>query len=89
MIYVDDHFAQFGRMKMCHLLSDESLDELHAFAAQLGMKRSWFQNGSAPHYDVSKGKREEAIQLGAVPIGVGTEKWTEVVHAARAFKRRA
>jgi len=35
-----------------HLLSDESLNELHAFAQRVGLKRVWFQAKRIPHYDV-------------------------------------
>jgi hypothetical protein len=50
----------------CHLTSD-NLDELHEFARRLGLKRAWFQErSSAPHYDLSPAKREQALKLGAV-----------------------
>lgn len=52
----------------CHLLAD-SLDELHSFAARLGLRRAWFQPKSSPHYDLTAGRRERALQLGAVEIG--------------------
>lgn len=68
MIYVDDAFIPYGRMLMCHIVSDTLVEELHDFAAQLGMKRSWFQDKRIPHYDISKGKRDTAIQLGAVGV---------------------
>jgi len=37
---------------------------------KLGLRRRWFQYrpGSAPHYDLTKGKRFQAIRLGAVEI---------------------
>jgi hypothetical protein len=31
----------------CHMFSD-SLDELHAFAARIGLRRAWFQDGRFP-----------------------------------------
>lgn len=49
----------------CHLTAD-TLEELHAFAARLGMKREWFQPKSTPHYDLTASKRERALELGAV-----------------------
>lgn len=50
----------------CHLTAD-SLDELHAFARQLRLRRSWFQDHrTAPHYDLTAGKRALALTLGAV-----------------------
>lgn len=49
-----------------HLTTDGSIDELHAFAAKLGLKRSWFQpHWSAPHYDLSPAKHALALELGA------------------------
>lgn len=67
-VYVDSAQHQFGRMKMCHMLSD-SLEELHAMADKIGIRRKWFQPRSTPHYDICKAKREQAIKLGAVVIG--------------------
>lgn len=50
-----------------HLLAD-GLDELHMFAARLGMRRAWFQPGtpsSVPHYDLSPARHAHALVLGA------------------------
>lgn len=54
-------------MLMCHMIADTE-EELHTMAAALGLKRSWFQDKRIKHYDVSKGKREIAILLGAIPL---------------------
>lgn len=51
----------------CHLIAD-TLDELHTFAAALGMRREWFQNGSTPHYDLSATRQKLAIAKGAVRL---------------------
>lgn len=67
-VYVDRAQHQLGRMKMSHLLAD-SLDELHAMADKIGLKREWFQTRSTPHYDVCQAKRAEAIKHGAVEVG--------------------
>lgn len=48
-----------------HLMAD-TLEELHAFAARLGLRRTWFQPRSSPHYDLSPAKRARALELGAV-----------------------
>lgn len=54
----------------CHLIAD-SVEELHEFAMQLGLHRSWFQNSiSIPHYDLTTRMRREAIRLGAVSVSV-------------------
>ncbi len=53
----------------CHLVAD-TLVELHAFAeGKLGLHPSWFQSECAlPHFDLTRGKRARAIQLGAIPL---------------------
>ena len=53
-----------GRM-WCHLVSDTSLDELHDFAAALGVPRRAFQGD---HYDIPTETRLRAIEAGAVPV---------------------
>ena len=87
-VYVDDMRAPYGRMIMCHLMSDTSLGELHAFAQKIGMKRSWFQNGSAPHYDLSLMKRKEAVKEGAVEISCSTPEWRRVYNDAKKLKEK-
>ena len=67
-VYVDDAFISYGRMKMSHMIADTP-EELHRMADQIGIKRRWYQGpgkASCPHYDVSKSRRQLAIQLGAV-----------------------
>lgn len=52
----------------CHLIADTN-EELHQFAARLGLKRSWFQaKASGPHYDLTAGRRARAVELGAVEL---------------------
>lgn len=53
----------------CHMTADTP-DELHAFAARLGLRRSWAQHeGTARlHYDLTPGKRAAAVHLGAVEV---------------------
>jgi hypothetical protein len=62
--------------KWAHLVSDSSYEELHAFAARLGIRREWFQGD---HYDVPADLRLEAIALGAEPVEA-----RELVHRLRA-----
>lgn len=64
-VYVDNARNPYGRMKMSHLLAD-SVQELHRFAARIGLKREWFQGKDIPHYDLNKNKREHALEAGAV-----------------------
>ena len=49
----------------CHLVSDTDFDELHAFAARLGIPRHRFQGD---HYDLPGHIRERAVALGATPV---------------------
>lgn len=72
-ILVDDltHYAKspLGPRAWCHMVSDTSLSELHAFAARLGLKRAWFQNHQrVPHYDLVASMRVKALAAGAVAV---------------------
>jgi hypothetical protein len=50
----------------CHLYAD-TLDELHAMAVMIGMRREWFQDKPGfPHYDLTPAKRERAVRMGAI-----------------------
>ncbi|GAB3283453.1 hypothetical protein GCM10027449_26490 [Sinomonas notoginsengisoli] len=75
-VYVDNLRmpATVGRLRgrWSHLTADTT-EELVAFAARLGLRRSWIQNeGHAwkEHFDVVDSKRELAIRLGAVPVTI-------------------
>jgi hypothetical protein len=48
-----------------HLVSDTSLDELHAFARAAGIPPRGFDND---HYDYPIHRREALIAQGAVPV---------------------
>lgn len=65
-VYVDNERLNWRGRQWCHLVAD-SLEELHAFAARLGLKRAWFQGrASYPHYDVTVAVRARALALGAL-----------------------
>lgn len=55
----------------CHLTAD-SEEELHQFAARLGLRRSWYQRKGPTdyrwHYDVTPPKRAQAVRLGAQEV---------------------
>jgi hypothetical protein len=80
-VYVDKEEIPWRGSLWCHLVAD-SLDELHAFAAGLGLKRDWFQErASYPHYDVTMSVRERALKRGAISVGK-----TEMLSSARKLK---
>ncbi len=68
-VYVDKPIWKFKNMIMCHMFAD-TLDELHAMADKIGLKRSWFQDKRTPHYDLSKSKRALAVKHGAIEINL-------------------
>lgn len=70
-VYVDDAIWRWAGHRWCHLMADQA-EELHRFAAQLGLKRSSYQGPpktSAPHYDITGFERDRAVRLGAVACG--------------------
>jgi hypothetical protein len=89
-VYVDDMFADpsWGKWAGGGHLTGDSDEALHAMAAKLGLRRSWFQTKPGRpwlnHYDLTKGKRFQAIRLGAVPIN-----WREAGLQAHAARDRA
>jgi phage baseplate assembly protein W len=67
-VYVDDAVMPWRGRRWAHLMAD-TLEELHAFAARLGLPRHAFQDKiSGAHYDIDAQRRERAIVLGAVAI---------------------
>ena len=67
-VYVDDAVTLWRGRRWAHLMAD-TLAELHAMAARLGIPRHAFQNKtSGAHYDVTTELRERAIAFGAVAI---------------------
>lgn len=64
-VLVDPAIWQWRERFWAHLISDESYDELHAFAARLEISRDAFQGD---HYDVTTDMRLRAIELGAQAV---------------------
>jgi len=94
-VYVDDSSIPAtvpnGRARhastWCHMFADTQ-EELHEFAARIGMKRAWFQPGrprgdGTPsalwHYDVTAPVRRKAVKAGAIEV-----TWRESVAIMRA-----
>jgi hypothetical protein len=99
-VYVDNARipARVGRItgRWSHLTADTRA-ELHDFAGQLGLRRSWFQTckntRACPpercphwHYDVTDTKRREALDAGALPIDL--RQWAAIITERRAERKR-
>ena len=71
MAVMVDKLVEYAHVKLpfkhwCHMASDVDFDELHAFAAQLGIPRHRFQGD---HYDLPPHLRELAVEFGAEEVG--------------------
>lgn len=73
-VYVDDLIVWggddapqcFRHKASCHMYAD-TLEELHALAKRIGLKREWFQkHGVVNHYDLTEGRRAHAVKFGAI-----------------------
>jgi hypothetical protein len=67
-VYVDAAIWHWAGRRWCHLLADD-IDQLHRFAALLGIRRSSFQGppkSATPHYDLTGFERSRALALGAI-----------------------
>jgi hypothetical protein len=67
-LYVDDAIWHWQGLQWAHLLAD-GIDELHRFAADLGINRLSYQGPprtSVPHYDLTAYERRRAIARGAI-----------------------
>ncbi len=64
-VLVDPAVWPWRGQRWSHLVSDVSYDELHEFAARLGVPRRAFQGD---HYDIPASLREPALALGAQPV---------------------
>lgn len=90
-VYVDEmapciQTAKWHYEQSCHLVAD-CVTELHIFANQIGLSRSWFQKKpELPHYDLTYGMRVKAVAFGA--IEVGNEKLVELMKKYRDRSRR-
>lgn len=92
MVYVDrltDWGWKLGPSS--HMIADTE-EELHAFAARVGLKRAWAQRSRSgvPHYDLTARRREVAVRLGAMDCQTTEEmqKFVEVISIARGQRGR-
>lgn len=66
--------------RWCHLFAD-TVEELHVFAAKIGMRKAWFQaHSSIAHYDLVPPRREAAIAAGAIELDrrAAVLKWRKI-----------
>jgi hypothetical protein len=67
-VYVDDAIWEWRGLRWAHLLADDT-DDLHRFAAALGIHRTSYQGPprtSVPHYDLTAYERRRALAHGAI-----------------------
>lgn len=67
-----------------HVISDSSLDELHAFARRVGIPSRSFEGD---HYDLPEERYDEALAAGAVPVA-GTELARVLRDSGLRFRKR-
>ncbi len=84
-VYVDAAIWSWHGFRWCHLLADD-IDELHRFAAEIGLKRISYQGPpktGTPHYDLTAYERGVALRRGAI-----ASSRTEIVLAARSLRQK-
>src|SRR5689334_16198858 len=67
VILIDQPIWPAHDMLWSHIVSDSSLDELHAFAAAAGIPRRAFDHD---HYDVPASRWDALVAQGAHPVGL-------------------
>jgi hypothetical protein len=70
-VYVDDPIWRWRGLRWAHLLADD-VEELHRFAAALGVHRLSYQGPprtAIPHYDLTGFERRRALMRGAIALG--------------------
>jgi hypothetical protein len=65
MILIDDASVAAHDRLWCHLASDTSFDELHAFVEPFGIPERGFDGD---HYDVPVERRNDFVAAGATPV---------------------
>jgi len=89
-VYVDDSRIRWRGGEWSHLIGDTT-EELHAFAAALGLERARFHGKPTrpwkDHYDIPEATRRLAIRRGARPITC--REAAEILRAKRLTVRAA
>lgn len=93
-IYVDPLFEtavsdKWPFSSACHMMADD-VDELYKMATILKLKARWIQITSIVHFDLTKGKRWQAIRHGAIEVDdrFRPENYKEQIEEFRSGRRR-
>lgn len=73
-VYIDQYPEWLGvsaKWKGGGHLFGTDLEELHAFALRIGLRREWYQDDRFPHYDCTLRMRYRAVMAGAVRVAAG------------------
>ena len=83
-VYLDPPLWPAHGTHFSHLISDTSLEELHAFAAAAGIPERAFDGD---HYDVAEARYSDLVAAGADAVAVISALFTarDVTAAARTF----
>nr|BFD84155.1 DUF4031 domain-containing protein [Streptomyces sp. Xyl84] len=82
-VYIDPPaWPGHGRL-WSHLVSDDSYDELHGFAAALGVPARAFERD---HYDLPAHRYRDAVAAGAVEVS--SREVVRLLHAAGLRRRK-
>ena len=69
-MYVDNAFVERRGRHWCHLLAD-SVEELHEFAASIGLSKHAFHRAARiPHYDITEPQRQLVLAKGVREVTV-------------------
>lgn len=70
-VYVDDMYAPYGRMKMCHMIADTH-EELVEMVDRIKLSKKWIQDKGTyrEHFDIGVAKRKLAVNYGAQEVSV-------------------
>lgn len=71
-VFVDEFpYKGWGKWNGGAHMTGTDIDELHEMAKKIGLRRSWFQDSTFPHYDLTNSKRKLAIAEGCTEIEAG------------------
>jgi len=86
-VYVDETKSSAGDVVRRVLMSDESIEQLNAMAASVGMPTVTFTKRQLPHYQLSHDQMRLAIEKGAVIHIYNSAEWRAVHRRAKKLPR--